>query len=138
MWWYDLYNDGPDRRDQEHNFGLLNEDLSPKPAYTMMKAIAPVVRDFTYDAQASTLTQDLYQLYFDKGAERVLVAWAIGKPRDIQVTSKHPMSGPVRRINTTNAERGQVSSDQSWACHDDHCSASISLSDFPRIIRLSR
>lgn len=138
MWWYDLYNDGPDRRDQEHNFGLLNEDLSPKPAYTMMKAIAPVVRDFTYDVQASTLTQDLYQLYFDKGDERVLVAWAIGKPRDIQVTSKHPMSGPVRLINTTNAERGQVNSDQLWACHDDHCSASISLSDFPRIIRLSR
>ncbi|RMU40824.1 hypothetical protein ALP29_201622 [Pseudomonas syringae pv. avii] len=38
----------------------------------MMKAIAPVVRDFTYDVQASTLTQDLYQLYFDKGDERVL------------------------------------------------------------------
>ncbi|CAM3359726.1 hypothetical protein BZK31_06260 [Pseudomonas floridensis] len=137
MWWFDLYNDGPDRYDQEHNFGLLNEDLSPKPAYTMMNAIAPVVRDFTYDARASSLTQDLYQLHFSKGEERVVVAWAIGKPRDVQVTSESPMSGPVQLIDTAYAERGEVDSEQSWACEGNPCTASINLIHFPKIIRLS-
>ncbi|WP_449124962.1 hypothetical protein [Pseudomonas viridiflava] len=137
MWWFDLYNDGPDRYDQEHNFGLLNEDLSPKPAYTMMKAIAPVVRDFTYDAQASSLEPNLYQLHFTKGNERVLVAWAIGKPRDVQVVSQANMSGPVRMIDTAYAERGEVDSRQSWRCEGGQCSASINLINFPKIIRLN-
>ncbi|WP_122210307.1 hypothetical protein [Pseudomonas viridiflava] len=140
MWWFDLYNDGPDRYDQEHNFGLLNEDLSPKPAYTMMKAIAPVVRDFTYDASASSLTDTLYQLHFNKGSERVLVAWAIGQPRDVQVVSQGPLKGPVRMIDTVHAERGEVGevgSAQSWSCQGDRCSASIKLTHFPKIIRLS-
>ncbi|SHN29956.1 hypothetical protein SAMN05216593_12555 [Pseudomonas asturiensis] len=137
MWWFDLYNDGPDRYDQEHNFGLLNEDLSPKPAYTMMKAIAPVVRDFTYDAQASSLTKDLYQLHFSKGNERVLVAWAIGKPREVQVVSQGNGNGPLRMTDTVHAERGEVDSGQSWACEGNQCSASITLTNFPKIIRLS-
>lgn len=137
MWWYDLYNDGPNRYDQEHNFGVLNEDLSPKPAYTMMRAIAPVVRDFTYDAEASTLTEDLYRLHFHKGSERVLVAWAIGKPREAQVISDVVMSGPVRLTDTVNAEQGQVGSKQVWNCENGQCAATVTLTNFPKIIRLS-
>lgn len=55
MWWYDLINDGTANDDQEHNFGLLNIDLSPKPAYSTLKAISPYLRDFNYDARNSTL-----------------------------------------------------------------------------------
>jgi hypothetical protein len=137
MWWYDLYNDGPDRYDQEHNFGLLNEDLSPKPAYTMMRAIAPVVRDFDYDSQASVLSDNLYRLYFQKGPERVLVAWAIGKPQQQQVIAHQTLNGPVRVIDTVQAERGLIDSGQQWHCQDDQCSAIVTLTNFPKIIRLS-
>ncbi|HFF8576353.1 TPA: hypothetical protein ACGEYZ_000418 [Klebsiella pneumoniae] len=31
VWWYDLINDGDDPNNGEHNFGLLNRDLSEKP-----------------------------------------------------------------------------------------------------------
>lgn len=137
MWWYDLYNDGPNRYDQEHNFGVLNEDLSPKPAYPMMKAISPVVRDFTYDAQASVLSEDIYQLYFDKGSERVLVAWVIGKPRAEKVVISTEMSGPVRLTDTSRPEQGPIDSDQAWSCQQGQCSATVNLNHFPKIIRLS-
>ncbi|MDF2641510.1 MAG: hypothetical protein K0R45_782 [Pseudomonas sp.] len=137
MWWYDLYNDGPDRHDQEHNFGLLHENLSPKPAYTMMKAIAPIVRDFTYDAQASVLSDGLYQLHFQKGTERVLVAWAIGKPRDEKLVTNAAMSGPLRLIDTAKAEQGQINGDQVWDCQSGQCSATVNLTRFPKIIRLN-
>ncbi|RMQ48108.1 hypothetical protein ALQ04_02736 [Pseudomonas cichorii] len=137
LWWYDLFNDGPNRYDQEHNFGVLNEDLSPKPAYHMMQAIAPVVGSFTYDAQASSLTDSTYLLYFDKGEDRVLVAWAIGAPRDEQIVSKGPMSGPVRLTDTVRAEQGQVDSAQSWQCQAERCSATIGLTNFPKIISLN-
>lgn len=137
MWWYDLYNDGPNRYDQEHNFGVLNEDLSPKPAYPMMKAISPVVRDFTYDAQASVLTEDTYRLYFDKGPERVLVAWVIGKPRAEKVVISTGMKGPVRLTDTSRPEQGSIDSDQAWSCEQGQCSATVNLTHFPKIIRLS-
>lgn len=31
VWWYDFINDGNDSNNPEHNFGILNQDLSPKP-----------------------------------------------------------------------------------------------------------
>lgn len=31
VWWYDFINDGNDRKNAEHNFGVLNNDLSEKP-----------------------------------------------------------------------------------------------------------
>lgn len=31
VWWYDFINDGNDQSNPEHNFGILNKDLSPKP-----------------------------------------------------------------------------------------------------------
>lgn len=136
MWWYDLFDDGPDRHDQEHNFGVLKQDLSPKPAYTMMQAIAPIVRDFTYDAEASVLSDNVYKLYFDKGAERVLVAWAIGKPQEEQVIGSE-VGGPVLMTDTVNAEQGQVSSDLAWNCEEAQCSTTVTLTNFPKIIWLN-
>lgn len=137
MWWYDLYNDGPNPRNQEHNFGILNEDLSPKPAYTMAKAIAPVVRDFTYDARASVIGDGVYQLYFNKGKERVLVAWTTGEPRPVQITAKASLKGPVRLIDTVTPDKGQIASGAAWVCQSDQCSASIPLTPYPKLIRLT-
>lgn len=37
VWWYDFINDGKDENNKEHNFGLLNQDLSPKPAAIIFK-----------------------------------------------------------------------------------------------------
>lgn len=31
VWWYDFINDGNNPFDKEHNFGILNNDFSPKP-----------------------------------------------------------------------------------------------------------
>lgn len=137
MWWYDLYNDGADRFDQEHNFGILNEDLSPKPAWTMMRAIAPVVRDFTYQAEASVLSGPTYQLYFSKGQQRVLVAWTVGKPLALDLISHAPVQGPVRLLDTRRAAGGETASEQVWQCADEHCTASVMLDEFPKIIRLT-
>ncbi len=39
IFYYDLKNDGTLSNDPEHNFGLLNFDLSPKPAYKAYKTL---------------------------------------------------------------------------------------------------
>jgi len=40
IWWYDLQNDGEDPHNQEHNFGIVRHDLTPKPAYYALSTIA--------------------------------------------------------------------------------------------------
>lgn len=136
MWWYDLANDGPDRTDQEHNFGLLNEDLSPKPAYQVMKVIATVIKDFSYDAQASRQSDNVYLLYFDKGPERVVVGWTTGPTRQQDIASTTAMTGAVRLIDTAYPEKGSLSGQQ-WQCANQRCSVSVTLTHFPKIISLS-
>jgi hypothetical protein len=137
MWWYDLVNDGKDRTDQEHNFGLLNEDLSPKPAYNVLKVIAPFIKDFAYQAEGSTWAENLYMLRFSKGDEQVVVAWSGGKPSDKPLVTSNALNGAVRLIDTAQPEKGWISGDQTWQCQAEQCSAAITLTNFPKIIRVN-
>ncbi|SEQ89947.1 hypothetical protein SAMN03159444_02757 [Pseudomonas sp. NFACC02] len=137
MWWYDLINDGTANDDQEHNFGLLNIDLSPKPAYSTLKAISPYLRDFNYDARNSLQADNVYKLAFSDGRERIIVVWATGRPREDHVTATAMNNGQVRVLDTQVPDKGMTDSEQRWQCNGDHCSTPVSLSEFPKIIRLS-
>ncbi len=44
VWWYDFINDGDDRKNGEHNFGILNKDLSEK-------STAPIVKNILREAE---------------------------------------------------------------------------------------
>lgn len=37
VWWYDFINDGNNPFDKEHNFGILNNDFSPKPVAKVLE-----------------------------------------------------------------------------------------------------
>jgi len=43
FWWYDLKNDGKNIEEGEHNFGLLTDDYTPKPAFAALRDVAPYV-----------------------------------------------------------------------------------------------
>ncbi|MFJ3487556.1 hypothetical protein ACIPL1_29655 [Pseudomonas sp. NPDC090202] len=137
MWWYDLINDGPARNDQEHNFGLLNADLSAKPAMPILAAISPYLRNFSYDPGSSLQADNVYKLAFTDGRERIMVAWATGRPRDEQVSATIMNNGPLRVLDTQAAARGMVDTAQRWHCEGSRCSAPVTLTEFPKIIRLS-
>lgn len=137
MWWYDLINDGPDRTDQEHNFGLLNENLSPKPAYNVMKVISRFIKDFTYEPSLSIWENNLYLLHFKKGGEEIVVAWSGGKNTEKTLQTDIPQKGAITLIDTAQPQKGWFSGDASWACEAQNCSTAITLTDFPKIIRLS-
>lgn len=136
MWWYDLLNDGQDKGEQEHNFGLLRPDLQPKPAYSVLKAISPILREYTYDADASVQADDTYMLNFHKGPERVVVAWTASRSRQKSVLGSTQLTGNVQLIDTAEPGKGLHDSGEPWACNASGCSASVTLSDFPKIIRL--
>ncbi|SDU11785.1 Cellulase (glycosyl hydrolase family 5) [Verrucomicrobium sp. GAS474] len=43
VFWYDFQNDGVDPRNNEHNFGLIRKDFSPKPAFVSMSVMSATV-----------------------------------------------------------------------------------------------
>jgi hypothetical protein len=137
MWWYDLVNDGQDKTDQEHNFGLLYPNLDPKPGYDVLKAVSPFVRDYTYDPGPSTLTNDVYLLYFNKGSEHVVVGWVDGRSQDKQVVGNAQLSGRLQLIDTAHPAKGQINTDTSWTCSAGQCAATVTLTGFPKIISLN-
>ncbi|EIK98695.1 hypothetical protein PMM47T1_01615 [Pseudomonas sp. M47T1] len=138
MWWYDLVNDGTDAKEREHNFGLLKPDLTAKPAYAVLKAIAPILTQYRYDSLKSLQADNLYLLNFAKGDDQLLVAWAVGRPRQVKIEANGRQQGPVQSLDTRHPERGRATSGQ-WLCpkaEEEHCTTVITLDDFPRIISL--
>lgn len=137
MWWYDLINDGTKRDDQEHNFGLLDINLNAKPAYPVLKAISPYLRDFTYDAAASLQADNVYKLAFSDGREKIMVAWAVGRERLESVGGSAMDNAQMRMLDTQKPDKGMVDSGQQWNCNGDQCSVPVTLTEYPKIIRLS-
>jgi len=43
VWWYDLIDDGSDRSNYEFRFGLLQQNGTPKPAYTALMQIKDLI-----------------------------------------------------------------------------------------------
>lgn len=103
MWWYDLANDGNNPAEQEHNFGLLRRDLSPKPAYLALKRIAPVLNDYRYVPSealpAAEGSPALVQLEFRNGDQRVLAVWTQGDREAVTLSVPGAPAGPVQVSN---------------------------------------
>ncbi|MDY7559565.1 hypothetical protein QN382_09540 [Pseudomonas sp. 10B1] len=136
MWWYDLVNDGNDRRDIKQNFGLLGQNLEPKLAYLTLKAISLTVREFHYEADKSRETDSHYLLRFSKGSEQILVAWSVTGRQTAHVEASSIQRGNVQLIDTGEPEKDRVDSGSPWKCDDSRCSAEVPIYEFPKIISL--
>lgn len=136
MWWYDLFNDGRDPQDREHNFGLLDNDLQPKQAYATLKAIAPYLSQYRFEPAHSSFNDSLYQLRFSRDDQQVLVTWAVGKARQVRVESSAPLPGRVRVLDTRWPQQGMQDSETVWNCDTHACTAVITAARFPKIVEL--
>ncbi|WP_397452437.1 hypothetical protein [Pseudomonas sp. NA-150] len=136
IWWYDLLNDGVDRSDLKQNFGLLQQDAQPKPAYRTLKVISPVLREFAYEPEKSRLDGPHYLLRFSRDAEQILVAWTTAERQPIRAEASSVQHGNVQIINTGEPEKGRVDSGIPWQCDDSRCSAQIPIGEFPIIVSL--
>ncbi len=136
MWWYDFRNDGTDPTEREHNFGLVRQDLTKKPAYEVLAAISPVVGGYTFLGQVETNAAELVVLRFAGVNDEVLVGWSKGKPRTLQVRSSGPVTGPPHLIDTAQPSLGRHESGSSWQCptEGESCSVDVELDRFPKII----
>lgn len=87
LYWYDFQNDGTDPRYSEHNFGIINSDYSPKPAYQAAAVVASMLRNKPFagsltDAKvkkgaADAIKKGIYKLYvYGKGDDRMIAIWS--------------------------------------------------------------
>ncbi len=141
MWWYDFRNDGTDKTEREHNFGLVRQDFTPKPAYPVLAAISEIVSQYAYLGRLENIANDVVMLRFARGEDELLVAWSTGKPRTVELRgneNNEGITGRVAMIDTAQPRHGRVTTGNEWRCpaSDDACSTTVKLDGFPKIISL--
>lgn len=141
MWWYDFRNDGTDKTEREHNFGLVRQDFTPKPAYPVLAAISEIVSQYAYLGRLENTANDVVMLRFARGDDELLVAWSTGKPRTVELRgneNNEGITGRVAMIDTAQPRHGRVTTGNEWRCpaSDDVCSTTVKLDGFPKIISL--
>lgn len=83
--WYDWRNDGTSFTNGEHNYGVVNNDLTDKPAFIAMKTLSAELGGYTFNKRMPTLSSSDYCLLFNKGDDYRLAAWTTGAPHTISI-----------------------------------------------------
>ncbi len=79
--WYDWKNDGPDPNENEHNFGTVFPDLTPKPAYQAIQTLTRQLSGYRIARRLALPSDKDYILFCANPAgEQKLVAWTLGEP----------------------------------------------------------
>lgn len=138
MWWYDFRNDGTDRTEREHNFGLVRQDFTPKPAYRVLTAVSDIVANYRFIGREENSDGDVVALRFARGEDELLVAWSAGKPRNLELEALDPQPGRVALIDTAQPQHGRVTSNARWECtgRGGRCRTTLKLDGFPKIVSL--
>jgi hypothetical protein len=90
--WYDWKNDGQDSNAREHNFGLVNYDLQPKPAYVAIQTLTRELSGYSVAGRIGTRNKKDFVLILKNNiGETKLAVWTLGKPHtvalDLEATS---------------------------------------------------
>lgn len=136
-WWYDFRNDGTDKREREHNFGLLRQDYSPKPAYRVLEAISPIIKDYQFLGRVEE-SRNSVLLRFGNDEDQLLVAWSTtDQTRPVTITSAGKSASNLKLLDTAQPDKGWTTA-IAWQCpsNADHCAARVELSAFPKILSL--
>ncbi len=96
--WYDWKNDGPDPNENEHNFGVAQSDLEPKPAYAAIKTLTHELAGYTFLERVPLASEKDFALLFSSKNGRKLVAWTLGEPHSLQIPAPAPKPGHVISI----------------------------------------
>ena len=84
-------NDGTDPAYNENNFGVVNNDLTPKPAYVAVQTLTRQLSGFHIARRLQTASEEDFVLLLtdDTGAQK-LAAWTAGAPHTISLDAGIP------------------------------------------------
>ena len=79
--WYDWKNDGADLNENEHNFGTVLPDLTPKPAYVAIQTLTGELAGYRIARRLAVPSdKDYVLLCTNQAGEQELAAWTLGEP----------------------------------------------------------
>jgi hypothetical protein len=102
--WYDWKNDGPDPNEREHNFGVVANDLKPKPAYIAIQTMTRELNGFRVEQRLDTgNTNDFVLLLSNSSGAKKLAAWT-AEPASQNIAIVLPeglasLAGPASAVN---------------------------------------
>lgn len=136
-WWYDLVDDGIDRSDMEHNFGLLTASGQPKPAYHAMASVAGIIGHYSFVERVPNDDPNVYLLRFAKPGDEVLVAWTLGHEQNLKITSQPGGSDTLWRLRDFDGVGTRQGEKVPWDCPagGGPCQASIRIDGDPTLLR---
>ena len=84
IFWYDLHNDGVERENAEHNFGLLrnwnadeeNVPMAAKPSFVALSAMNAILCDAEYVGEYDLGHRKITAYHFKKDGKDLLITWA--------------------------------------------------------------
>ncbi|UFS69774.1 hypothetical protein LPW11_18015 [Geomonas sp. RF6] len=76
IWWYDLTNDGMDPQEREQNFGLLQNDYTPKPAFPAFADAVSAIKGAKRVTRLLSPSGVVCVEIEDQGGEKVFALWA--------------------------------------------------------------
>jgi len=86
IWWYDFQDDGWRYSYNEHNFGLVRPDATPKPGYFALKDVAQIAGQAEFLGRIKTEDPEIYILKFRSSGSDVWAAWSAHEDDEWQVT----------------------------------------------------
>jgi hypothetical protein len=83
--WYD-WNDGPDPNEREHNFGTVQANLEPKPAYLAVQTLTRELGGYRFERRLPLENdQDFILLWVDSSGKQALAGWTLADPHAVSV-----------------------------------------------------
>ena len=103
--WYDWRNDGPDANENEHNFGTVQLDLKPKPAYLAIQTLTRELSGCHIERRLRLGSeQDYLLLCVNRDRQQKLAAWTLGDAHtitlEVQLKGKDKPAGTARNGET--------------------------------------
>ncbi len=74
IFWYDFKDDGIQKADREHNFGIIRQDFSPKPAYMAITVFSKIIGNKPFSKVWDDGKVKLYE--YGHGNDSVVVLWS--------------------------------------------------------------
>ena len=93
--WYDWKNDGLDPNEREQNFGTVNNDLTPKPAYLALQTMTRELAGYKIERRIDDYGKKDFVLLLSKRHSSLKVAaWTLGEPHSVHLTANHRGANP--------------------------------------------
>jgi hypothetical protein len=128
--WYDWKNDGGDPGENEHNFGTVTQDLTPKPAYIAIQTLTRELSGYRISGRYDTgNTNDFVLVLTNANGETKLAAWTSATP--------HPVTLPLRP--TAPQQLTLVNNDgKESKLEVDHDAVALSLDGNPEYVAVGK